>query len=545
MSETSPLRISTPDILTCIANLSSDAVFTPPALVNQMLDTLEVAWAKNNDGANIWEDAHITFLDPFTKSGVFLREIVRRLVDGLEKEIPDLQSRVDHILSKQVFGIATETLTAHLSRRTVYCSKWANGKHSITQVFDEPPGNIWFERTEHTWVNRKKVQRVNPTTAVTEMVEDIGTGRCKYCGASEAEYARSEDLESHAYAFIHTDNVEARLAELFGENMKFDVIIGNPPYQLGSDGGTRDVPIYQKFVAQAKKLEPRMLAMVIQSRWMTSGLGLREFRQEMLSEHRLRKLVDYPNSDDVFPGTGFRGGACYFLWDASYDGLCSVTTIRGTEVFGPVERKLDEYDVFVRDARAVTILRKVLEKNESSIKTILSADKEFGWTSNFDGFHQVEKPDDVPLYYVRGGKRLVGYIARKDVMKSAALIDTAKVLVPKAGSGGGTVPDYVLSTPMVVPSPSTCTQTFLFFHVRDTDEAHNLKAYLSTKFARFLISLRKITQDATKSTYTWVPMQSWDHMWTDEELFEKYGVSEEEQSFISSQIREVSWGENE
>ena len=240
------LKGRNPDVLTCIANLSNDEVFTPPEFANRMLDTLAEGWAAANGGANIWADSSVTFLDPCAKSGVFLREIATRLIKGLEAEIPHLQARVDHILTKQLFGMGITRLTALLARRSLYCSKHATGPHSVGKSFgDNDNGNIWFERTEHTWVN----------------------GKCVYCRAREDSYARGEDLETHAYAFIHTDDIKARIAELFGDNMQFDVIIGNPPYQLQSDGGTRDVPIYQHFVEQAKRLQPRLLTMVIPSRW--------------------------------------------------------------------------------------------------------------------------------------------------------------------------------------------------------------------------------------------------------------------------------------
>lgn len=322
--------------------------------------------------------------------------------------------------------------------------------------------------------------------------------------------------------------------------MQFDVIIGNPPYQLGSDGGTRDVPIYQLFVEQAKKLEPRFLSMIIPSRWMASGLGLSEFRQTMLGDRRLRELVDYPAANDVFPGVEVKAGVCYFLWDATHDGNCNVTTVRGGEVVGPIPRNLGEYDVFVRDARAVTILHKVLNHGESSINTILARDKEFGWTSNFDGFHEAECPGDLPLYYIRKMKRDVGYIARMSVTKSAHLIDTWKVLVPQAFNGGDALPHQILGKPLIAPSPSVCTQSFLFFSVGSGDEAKSLLSYYTTRFFRFLVSLRKITQHATHSTYTWVPMQTWDRIWTDEALYTKYGITLEEQAYIESQVRAMS-----
>lgn len=512
------LRGRNPDVLTCIANLSNDEVFTPPEFANRMLDTLAEAWAASHNGADIWADKTVKFLDPFTKSGVFLREITKRLTKGLEKEIPELEKRVNHILTKQVFGIAITHLTSLLARRSVYCSKHANGEHSIAKSFTNDAGNIWFERIEHTWAN----------------------GKCTFCGASQAAMDRGEALETHAYAFIHTVNIKTRMTELFGENMQFDVIIGNPPYQLASDGGTRDVPIYQHFVEQAKKLEPRFLTMVIPSRWMAGGLGLTGFRQTMLSDTRIRDLVDYSNAAEVFPSVGINGGVCYFLWEATHDGPCSVSSARAGEVNGPTGRTLDEFDVLVRDSRALHIVRKVLAHNEASINTILARDKEFGWTSNFDGFHEKERKGDLPLYYIRTMKRAVGYIARKEVTKSEHLIDTWKLLVPAVGSGrererSGV--DLVLGPSLIAPSPSVCTQSFLFFSVSSHEEAASLQSYYATRFFRFLVSLRKITQHATHSTYLWVPMQTWDRTWTDVELYKKYGITKNEMAFIESMIR--------
>jgi len=518
------LRAHNPDVLTCIANLSNDEVFTPPELANQILDMLETAWTKQNPGRSIWSDKEVTFLDPCTKSGIFLREIVKRLSQGLVKEIPDLTERVNHILTKQVFGIGITQLTALLSRRSVYCSKDAKGIHSVARSFSSSEGKIWFEKTEHSWVH----------------------GKCSFCGASKAEYGRHTDLETHAYKFIHATDIRTEIRSLFGGNVHFDVVIGNPPYQLGSDGGTRDVPIYQKFVEQAKELEPRFLSMVIPARWMSSGLGLNEFRHSMLSDRRIRSLTDYPVSREVFPSVEVKGGICFFLWDRDYTGLAEVRNIRSGVVVGPVDRDLSEFDVLVRDYRAVEILRKVLALNEESITSMLSVDKEFGWTSNFSEFRDKPLKDDIPLHYGRQGKRLVGFVKRKAVAKSPHLIDTWKVMVPQAGSDGGQrIPDVVLGRSFITSSPSVCTQTYLFFYVKNEPEALSVQSYLSTRFFRFLVSLRKNTQHATRSTYAWVPVQDWTTTWTDELLFKKYQLTKDEVEYIESQIREMEFSNDE
>lgn len=539
-----------PDVLNTIANLSSDEVFTPPEIANNMLDTLAEAWAADHDGASIWADPNVTFLDPAVKSGVFLREVTKRLVEGQGNPPAGSNERkalVDRVLSKQVFGIGMTTLTSLLARRSIYCSKDATSAHSVAPSSTTPDGNIWFSRTEHEWVGRTKDRRVHPTTGEEDLVEVEGTGRCKWCPASEQVYGREKTLESHAYALLHTDNPKGLVKELFGDDMHFDVVIGNPPYQLGSQkdeaaerlGRVRDVPIYQRFVRAAKALEPRYLTMVTPSRWFAGGLGLSDFRDEMLTDERLRNLVDFPASGDVFPGVDISGGVSYFLWDAAYAGDTSVTTTRG-ESSETALRDLSEFDIFVRDTRAAVILRKVLARKERSVREILSADKEFGWTSNFEGFHAVASPGDVPIHYNRQGKRLVGYIERNAVTKSSALIDTWKVMVPSAGfehGGGDGKAMRVLSSPFIASSPSVCTQTYLFFHVASRAEAESVQSYLVTRFLRFLVSLRKITQHASPATYNWVPQQTWDRIWTDEALYQKYDITPEEQVYIESVIK--------
>jgi site-specific DNA-methyltransferase (adenine-specific) len=519
------LRGRNPDVLTCIANLSNDEVFTPPEFANRMLDTLAEAWAADHNGADLWADKSVRFLDPCTKSGVFLREITSRLTKGLAGEIPDLEKRVDHILTKQVFGIGITELTSLLARRSLYCSKFAKGPHSIAKGFASDEGNIWFKPMGHEWVE----------------------GRCKFCGAGKAIFDRDDGLETHAYAFIHTDDIKARLSELFGGDMQFDVIIGNPPYQMtGGGGGTNDSSIYHLFVQQAMRLEPRLLTMVIPSRWMAGGRGLGEFRAEFLGDQRVRTLVDYENAKDVFPTVGIGGGACYFLWNRDKPGLCECTFHRNGATIGPYPRALGEFDVFVRDKRAVDILHKVVKAGERPFEELVSGDTPFGLATNFSDYSRDAAPKgkQVRLYANVGTRRVRGAMDRETITKNTHLIDVWKLFLPVAGSGrererSGV--DLVLGPPIVGEPKSVCTQTYLVAGpLTSKAEAESVESYLRTRLARFLVSLRKPAQHVFRGMYRWVPVQAWDRTWTDADLYKKYKITKDEIAFIESMIRPMA-----
>ena len=522
------IRGRNPDVLTCIANLSNDEVFTPPEFANGMLDTVAEAWAAGNNGANLWADRSVRFLDPFTKSGVFLREITSRLTAGLESEIPILQERVDHILTHQVFGIGITHLTSLLARRSVYCSKHAQGNHSVAKSFNTDDGNIWFQRVEHRWIN----------------------GRCEYCGASQQALDRGEDLESHAYALIHADDIKARMADLFGGVMQFDVIIGNPPYQLSDDGfGTSAAPIYQHFVEQAKALEPRYLSMVIPARWFAGGKGLDEFRESMLSDDRLRSIDDFLSASDVFPGVGLKGGVCFFLWDRENRGQCVVTTHFKDEPPSVAIRKLLEegVDVFVRFNEGLSILKKVIavETGQSGSLSLpeskrfdqmVSSRKPFGLETTFKG--RATKGTGDVLIYQNGG---TGYVARNSIPTGAHLIDKWKVFTGRAAPGTGnrdTYPHRIISTPFIGEPGSISSETYLCIGPFDSrSEAESVLSYLSCRLTRLLILLHKPSQDTTRKVYTFVPTQEWTKCWTDDDLYARYGLSPSEIEFIEKFVR--------
>ena len=496
-----------PDVLTCLANLSNDEVFTPPSIANQMLDMLP---------EEIWKDETVTFLDPACKSGVFLREITKRLIVGLEPKIPKLEDRIEHIFSKQIFGVSITELTALLSRRSVYCSKQVNGKYSLFSGSLSEEGNIKFEKIPHVWKNKK----------------------CIYCGASEVTFNRGDIFESHAYEFIHTDKPE----EIF--NMKFDVIVGNPPYQLNDGGGmgTSATPLYQKFVEQAKKLNPRYLTMIIPARWYAGGKGLDEFRDAMLNDNRIERLVDFFDSTFCFPGVDISGGVCYFLWSKDYRGECLVKTIAANSQ-NELRRPLleENCDSFVRFNEAISIVRKISDFNEPKFSELVSARKPFGF-SNPDNSKPEPSDGSVKIYaYPK-----TVYSTPDIISQNVEYLNQFKVFISKAYGERGAFPYNVLAKPFLGEPNSCCSETYLMIPANGSEEiSKNLMGYVSTRFFRFLVLLRKNTQNAPRSVYSFVPQQDFSIRWTDEKLYSKYKLSSDEIDFIVTMVKpmEIENGE--
>ncbi len=487
-----------PDVLSCLADLSSDEIFTSPKLANEILDLLP---------QELWSNKHAKFLDPVCKSGVFLREIAKRLLKGLEKEIPDLQQRINHVCTQQLFGLAITELTSLISRRTLYCSKTANYELSACTAFNTAEGNIFFTPLSHTWKGKS----------------------CQYCGANKEQYSRAEDLESHAYSFIHPHKHKVI------DNMKFDVIIGNPPYQLSDEGhGKSAMPIYDKFVLQAKSLNPRFLVMIIPSRWFAGGKGLDEFRSEMLNDKRIKKLVDFWDARDCFPNVDIAGGICYFMWDREYVGKCEIVEKHGDKETTSI-RALNEFDTFVRFDTAVQIIKKVQKVSEPSMADQVSSRKPFGLGTN----QQPSNLGELTLVYA-GGR---GKIERKKITTGLQYIDQWKVITSKVSYDHGGQPDKegkrrVLSKVDILPPKTVCTETYIIAGSFDNrKQAECLELYLKTKFVRFLISQMSFSQDITKERFTFVPQQDYTHEWTDEKLYKKYGLTAGEIEFIENMIR--------
>ena len=500
MSEIKSVR---PDILDCLANLSSDEVFTPPKVVNEMLDMLP---------QDLFENPKTRFLDPFTKSGVFLREIVKRLDKGLVRAIPDKEDRLNHIFQRQVYGIACTQLTALFSRRSLYCNKNVQDKRSTARgLFSTEAGNIGYHRCHHTWVN----------------------GSCKVCGASKKALSESKDVENYAYPFLH-DEVFMKQAQELG----FDVIIGNPPYQIDDGGNSASAkPLYHKFVKAALGLNARYTAMIIPARWYSGGKGLDEFRETMLTDRHIKRLVDYADSSECFPGVSVAGGVCYFLRDRDYEGDCEVVNFSAGKVCSEDRRSLSEFATFVRDNRSIRIIHQVQGIADRFMSEVVCSRNSFALPSNATG-HATRLSGDFRLYSSKG----TSWVCASEVADKNGLVKKYKVAITYAMSGGnkpGADGKYQILSSLGILSPNeVCTETYLILYSsRTRSEVENVKSYLATRFARFLLLQALSSIHITKASFAFVPMQDFSKPWTDAELYRKYKLTDQEIEFIESMIR--------
>lgn len=492
-----------PDILDCLAQLSNDEVPTPPALARQMLDLLP---------DKVWTRPDYVWLDPCSKSGVFLREAATRLFDSLADWQPDFVKRREHILRNMLFGTSITQITGIISRRSLYCAADASSTHSVV-MFDDPAGNLPFVPAKHT----------------------AGTdGKCKVCRAP-ADLERGPERENHAYSFTHDTYPTQEMAD-----MKFDVIVGNPPFQLGDGGGgggASATPLYNLFVERALDLEPRHVVMITKSNWFSGGKGLDKFRDRMLKDRRFVDLVDHPSLYDCFPGVKIRGGVSYWHWDREHSGDCRVTTKVGDQVLsGPTARDLGAYDVLVRRNEAVEILDKVSTysaggSSEASLGIVVSARKPFG---DIKAPTKKGTPADPILVYAN---QKTFEVDRSEITSNHDWVDKWKVLLVKAHGTSGKEDRTILGVPVVAGPGTACTETYLVIGTFDNEiEAERLADYMRTRFVRFLVSLRKLTHNITRDSYKFVPALPMDRVWTDEALYERYGISAEDVAFIESLI---------
>ncbi len=491
-------NLHNPDVLNTLANLSNDEVFTPPLIVNKVLDQIPI---------NLWKDPNIKFLDPVSKSGVFLREIAKRLNIGLKDIIKNEEKRLNHIFNNQVYGLAITELTALISRRSLYYSKIANDKKfSACTSFNNSDGNIIFYQSKHIWDKN---------------------GQCKYCGASKLVYDRGKEYESHAYDFIHQNKIFS--------NMKFDVIVGNPPYQLNDGGhGTSAKPIYQLFVEQAKKLEPRYLSMIIPSRWFSGGKGLDKFREEMLTDRRLTKLVDYFDSTECFPNVDISGGVCYFLWEKNREDDCEVKSIQKGEI-NILKRPLLEKNSssFIRFNDAISIYKKILKNSDNYFDKIVSERRPFNLDTNIK-LNKKKLNNYIKCFAYPNN----GYVKLSDIKKNLSLVYQNKIFVAKAYGERGEFPYRVIAKPFLGTQNTCSTETYLAVGpFKNRKETLNALSYMKTKFFRFFVLLKKNTQNAAKGVYSLVPLVNFNESWDDKKLNIKFKLNPSEVEFINSLVK--------
>ena len=490
------------DILECISSLSSDEVATPPAVANQVLDLLP---------AEVWSNKDLRWLDPACKTGVFLREAARRLMAGLRESIPDEAERRKHIFTKMLHGFALTELTAQMSRRSVYYNKDASSTTHSVVPFDRSEGNIWFSGDDHSY-----------------NAED----KCDVCGGAKEVFGAPGNRERHAYDFIHKT----------GDSMRFDVIVGNPPYQLDSAGfGRQATPIYDLFVEQAIRMQPRYIAMIIPSRWFTGGMGLNQFREKMLNTRHLKSIHDFSNSEWLFSGVQIKGGVCYFLWDSSWNGECQFNEMNGTEIVTSEARDLSEHgDILVRHSKARGIIAKVAQKSVTMQLSMLTEHmtglNPFGIPSNFVGGSKSAGSKSISLHTKDG----VIMVDPNTVVSNTHLVNKWKVFLSKAGPNGSGYPNKVLGR-IFFDGPKSAS-TFSYFVAatcESREEAIRITNYLHQRLPRFLAAMRMATQNISRECFFWVPYPATEVPVTDEELYKYFGITSQEQEYIESIVTKM------
>ena len=471
------------DIFDYIPPQRTNQIFTPRHVVVMMVDLLE------EQDPEIFKNKEITFIDLYAKSGLYLTEIAKRLFVGLQEEISNEDERIRWILEKQIFGCAPSNIIYNMVKNYVYAGF---------------PG-----------IDDSNLLELDLTEAAKE------------------------------------GQVKQVLVERFGEEMKFDVIIGNPPYQESDGGDEGDnnrsrggaVPLYNLFVDQSKKINPKYISLIIPSRWYSGGRGLDSFRFEMLSDQRISHLTDYPTASDLFPNVEIKGGVCYFLWNSDYYGDCEVRNVKGDNesvMSRPLLEK--DSDVFIRFNQAINIYRKIKVEGPS-FSSLISAQKPFGLRTYVKG-HQSREKNDITLYE-NGG---VSFIGRDKVTVNEDWIAKHKVLITMAYGAGDEYPHQIINIPIYSEPGSCCTETYVVVGPFDSKEiAFHVINYMKSRLFRFLVMLRKHTQHAARSVYSFVPLQDFtsesDIDWsksprkTDVQLYRKYKLTGEEIAFIESMIR--------
>ena len=520
------------DILETITNVGNDEVFTPRKTCEMILDSLP---------EEVWHNPNYRWLNPATKNGIFEREIAIRLDAGLKDIIPDEEARRKHILQDMIYAIGQTKFTSYVARRTLYYCSDANREcdgikapdgHYVNGYaigngtwFDDEEGNIKTPRADHVFDKN---------------------GRCIYCRLPKtSKYVDSLQREQYAYEFIHhkPEELLGYLQDLFfkgDRTMTFDIIIGNPPYQL-ADGGSKASarPIYQLFVQNSIALAPKFLSMIIPARWYAGGKGLNEFRKEMLGCGNIKLLADFPNAKNCFPNCSISGGVCYFLWEKNYHGDCNFISYTNSGNPKKTLKKLDSFPILIRYPEAEGIVRKIVERDLfKSFSELVSTRNPFGFPSSERG---VKTPFEhsVRLFSSAG----ISYVPRADVSDGLNYLDQYKILqstltAEHANEADSTGKFRVLSTLEELSPGDCCTDSYLVIGpFNSPNQSHNCMSYLKTKIVRFLLLLSVSSIHVTRDTYLFVPRVNFEESWTDAKLYKKFGLDKSEIDFIEETIR--------
>ena len=527
-------KIENFDILETITNVGNDEVFTPMQVCTEMLDSLP---------KEVWRNPNYRWLNPVTKNGIFEREIAIRLNDGLKDIIPNELTRKKHIIRDMIFSIGETKFTSLVARRTLYYCAYANRKddgkydpvdgHSLNGYaigngtwFDDEEGNIKTPKAEHVFDTK-------------------GTdAKCVFCGIRrDSKYNDPSQIEHYAYEFIHQKDLKKYIANAFfkgDEKMKFDIIIGNPPYQLNDGGANASArPIYQYFIERALELDPSYICMIIPARWYAGGKGLDEFRTKMLNDVHIKKLVDYPNAKECFPNFSISGGVCYFVRDKSYKGGCTFVSMENPSAPTQSLRKLNRFPVFVRFDLGEQIIAKVEKASQKSLSTIVNSRNIFGFESKIRG---KDKPyeNGYSLYSSDG----VSYIRKDEIKKNLKLADSFKIMVSKTTAEHANEPGLdgkykILSTTKALNPGEVVTDSYIIVGPFKTiEQTKNALNFLRTKFCRFLISLSTSSINVTKDCFQFVPLMDFSRTWSDAELDQNFDLSKSEVEFINSLIKD-------
>lgn len=546
------------DILETITNVGNDEVFTPRKTCSMILDALPT---------EVWHNPDYKWLNPATKNGIFEREIALRLDNGLKDIIPDMEKRRKHILQDMIFSIGQTRFTANVARRTLYYCSQANRKcdgikaedgHYVNGYaigngswFSDEEGNIKTPNVDHTFISDNGKPMPNCCND-----EDKKKYKCKYCGINGASlYNEANQRETYAYEFIHfneKDLLKHLQDRFFGGNkeMKFDIIIGNPPYQLSDGGaGASAIPIYQQFVQQAIALKPKYISMIIQSRWMTGGKRLDDFRTNMISDKHIRVLNDFPDCKMCFPNNEIKGGVCFFLWNRDEEGMCDIYQHIGNKVIKSTRfLKEGDTDVFIRDSRLVSIYKKVIAYEGDFFSKIVSPLKPYGLrgdvfkdTAKY-ALPPMEKDKFSSCLTVHGldnhSKRVQRYIPQDYPLPKRDLLNDYKLFV--ARNQGSGIFGETLSDPIYAGPSELCTETYVVFGPFKTEqESKNCWKYVKTKFFRAILGIRKLDQNASQSVYSYVPLVDLTKSWTDKALFDLFDLTPEEREFIETEVKEM------